>query len=165
MLGILPRYSRHFELNPKSTIAKIYAVFTFEIEDLYEEFHLILMKNVSGYPSSCVERKHDLKGSTVDRAVLDESNMDLAGGLKFAGIMKDKDFDKYEERLHIEESFQYDLLDTLVRDAAFFRMEGLIDYSLVVYLVDKNKVAMGEDVRKVSLEEENNMTAGSLLTQ
>jgi len=138
LLGILPRYKKHFETNPRSLIAKIYAVYTFEVQNPYEEFHLILMNNINGYPSSCVARKYDLKGSTVDREVLNDTQMTLSG-LRYCGTMKDKDFDRYEERIFIEEELQYKLLDTIVKDVAFFTMENLIDYSLAIYLVDKSK--------------------------
>jgi len=140
LLGILPRFLGHFQRNPNSIIAKIYAAFTFEVEDPSEKYHLILMKNINGYPGICTERKYDLKGATVDRSVLDR-NIDLTkSNLKNFGTMKDLDFDKYESKLNLSEESQNALLDTIVRDIAFLRMEFLIDYSLAVYLVNKNKI-------------------------
>jgi len=141
LLGILPRFSRHFQINPKSIIAKIYAAYTFEVDDPYEKYHLILMKNINGYPSTCTMRKYDLKGSTVDRKVIKNTKKNSEGvNLKLYGTMKDQDFEKHEGRLYIQEEVQYDLLDTIVRDVAFFRMEGLIDYSLAIYLVNREKI-------------------------
>jgi len=141
LLGILPRFSRHFQINPKSIIGKIYAAFTFEVNEPYEKYHLILMKNINEYPSSCTLRKYDLKGSTVDRRVIKQK--EEVSDLKAYGTMKDQDFDQHEGRLYIKEEVQYDLLDTIVRDVAFFRTEGLIGYSLAVYLVDRERAEIG----------------------
>ena len=145
LLGILPRYVKHFQANPKSLIAKIYAVFTYEVKNPYEKYHIILMKNVNGYPSTCTQRKYDLKGSTVDRAVLEELKGLSLQNLKQYGIMKDQDFDKYEKKLNIPLDKQNELLHILRKDVTFLRMEGLIDYSLVVYLVNRTRAT-----RKIS---------------
>jgi len=139
LLGSLPRFLRHFQRNPNSIIAKIYAAFTFEVKNPYEKYHLILMRNINGYPSSCTERKYDLKGATVDRSVL--RNAELRRSLlKFHGTMKDLDFDQHECKLHLTEEVQNTLLDTIIKDVSFLRMEALIDYSLAVYLVNKARL-------------------------
>jgi len=145
LLGILPRYGKHFQSNPKSLIAKIYAVFTYEVKNPYEKYHIILMKNVNGYPSTCTQRKYDLKGSTVDRTVLEMQKGLSLQNLKQFGIMKDQDFDKYEKKLNIPLDKQSELLNILRKDVTFLRMEGLIDYSLVVYLVNRTRAT-----RKIS---------------
>lgn len=73
MLGLLPTYSKHFKEHPFSMIAKIYGLFSFERFNPYEKFYLILMKNVNGYASDCIERMYDLKGSTVGRVTIKDA--------------------------------------------------------------------------------------------
>jgi len=135
--NILPQYVKHFQENPNSLIAKIYGIFTFERFDPYEKYNLILMKNVSGFPSNYVERKYDLKGSKYTRVTIPPEEYRQIHDLK--GIdLKDLDFDRFEKQIHIKPHFQDKVFNVLKKDAEFMRVNGLIDYSLIVYLVDKS---------------------------
>ena len=139
LLDILPYYSEHFKSNPNSLIAKIYGAFTFERLKPYEKYNLIIMKNVSGLPSHCIERKYDLKGSTYGRATVKQGDPEIHQ-LKRYPILKDKDFDRFEKKINIEQSIQGNLLKALKKDTEFLQRNKLIDYSLVVYIVDKVKL-------------------------
>jgi len=137
LLEIMPNYVRHFQENPHSFIAKIYGVFTFERMDPYEKYNLILMRNVSGFPSKCVERKYDLKGSTYTRATVESGNPQLHELKYFDQILKDLDFNRFEGKMHIENHMKENVLEILKKDTDFLSENELIDYSLVVYLIDK----------------------------
>ena len=63
---IIADYYNHFRKNPNSLIAKVFGIFIFEYKE-GEKVSIILMKNLlQGFPSSCIERVYDLKGSSLD---------------------------------------------------------------------------------------------------
>ena len=136
LLTMLPKYGEHFKNNPSSLIAKIYGVFTFERVEPYEKYNLILMQNVNGLPSDAIERKYDLKGSTYGRQTIKNGNPKVSE-LKFFDTSKIWTFDKFEKKLHIEKELMLPLIRTLKKDSDFLKAHKLIDYSLVVYIVNK----------------------------
>jgi len=137
LLEILPTYVQHFRDHPSSLIAKIYGVYTFERLEPYEKYNLILMRNVSGFPSKSVERKYDLKGSTYTRATVKTGNPQLHELKYFDQILKDLDFNRFEKNMHIQHNLREKVIRTLQADSDFLMRNGLIDYSLVLYLIDK----------------------------
>lgn len=137
LLQILPLYSQHFKANPKSLIAKIYGVFTFRRVEPYERYNLILMKNMNGNASECIERKYDLKGSTYGRMAIKTGNPEMAE-LKYFDTLKDLDFLRFEKKLHIEPHLKDGLMNVLKQDSEFLRKHNLIDYSLVIYILNKS---------------------------
>lgn len=137
---ILPAYTRHLKLNPNSVIAKIYGAFKFEIAEPYERYNLILMKNINGYPSDCVDRKYDLKGSTVGRITVKEVKIDITQ-LKHRGVLKDLDFDKFEKKINATQELKESLLSAIQNDIKFLSSMKLVDYSLALYVIDRKKYA------------------------
>jgi len=151
LLTRLSKYLKYNRENPKTLIAKIYGVFTFARSDLPEKYNLIVMRNVNGYPSECVERKYDVKGSTFDREVLKKKVLRM-DQLRFEeNALKDTDFLKYEEKLAVTEELKPKLIETLEKDANFFRECGIIDYSLAVYVVNKKKLRWNT-IKKLDVE-------------
>ncbi len=138
LLEILPSYVQHFRDHPSSLIAKIYGVYTFERLEPYEKYNLILMRNVSGFPSKSVERKYDLKGSTYTRATVKSGNPQLHELKYFDQILKDLDFNRFEKKMEIQHNLREKVIRTLQADSDFLMRNELIDYSLVVYLIDKD---------------------------
>jgi len=136
--AILPSYTKYLKLNPNSIIAKIYGIFSFEIAEPNETYNLILMRNINGYPSDCVDRKYDLKGSTVGRIAVKDPDI-TKKELKDLGVLKDLDFDRFEEKIHIDSSSKDKLYKMLQKDIKFLSSMGLVDYSLAVYVIDRNK--------------------------
>lgn len=109
------------------------------------------MKNVNGYPTNCIERKYDLKGSSYSRSTLDPAKDIPLNELKFYDAMKDLDFNKYEEKLWIPDDLKGEVNKILKRDSQFLSSLGLIDYSLVVYIVNKENLdRLIEDHKKKS---------------
>jgi len=156
LLEILPDYVKHFKENPNSLIAKIFGVFTFERFNPYEQYHLLLMKNVCGYQSKFVERKYDLKGSTYTRFTVPLDENPSIYDLKHQQL-KDIDFNRFEQKIHVSPNLREKALRALKADAQFMRKKGLIDYSLIVYIIDKESDEESDNSNKA-----NNMVHNSL---
>lgn len=138
LLNILPSYLNHFKSNPESLIAKIYGVFTLTVATTNEKYNLILMRNINGLPTVYVKRKYDLKGSTVHRRAIRDEKVPFSELFLYPNL-KDLDFERYEKKLNISNNMSSSLLETLKKDVAFLASQNLIDYSLAVYIVDKEK--------------------------
>ena len=70
---ILPALFKHFTKYPRSLLARIYGVYTIQMQG-YEKVHLMLMSNTLDYENrESVIRVYDLKGSTCDRFVKTET--------------------------------------------------------------------------------------------
>jgi len=137
MVNILERYIQHLKEYPNTLIAKTYGIYTYANADLGLKFNIIILKNINGFSSKYVERVYDMKGSTYDRQVVRtsiSSKADLTGQ-----VLKDTDFEKYEKKLYIKEDLRKQICDQAEADALFFRRVRLIDYSLMVFCVNKKK--------------------------
>ena len=98
------------------------------------------MRNINGYPSKCVQRLYDLKGSTISRKSIKDPKITKAE-LKEQGVLKDLDFETYEDGvLPIHQDLKPTLAKTLKKDSEFLRSLGLMDYSLIIFVVDKKKL-------------------------
>jgi len=137
LLKILPAYINHFKKNPESVIAKIYGVFTLKVDSPEERYNLILMRNINGLPSNYVKRKYDLKGSTVGRRAIKLKENISMNELQFIGNMKDLDFDRFEGKVHAKHHLQTGLIEVMRKDVEFLASQNLLDYSLALYIVDK----------------------------
>jgi len=76
----LPDYIKFLVKNPKSLIARIYGVFTVQMEDIVP-VHLLLMSNAAQAGKS-IEYVYDLKGSIINREV-------KAADIRPGGTLKD----------------------------------------------------------------------------
>lgn len=134
--SILKDYYRYFKKHHDSMIAKIYGIYTFERRDIKDQTtSILLMRNIAACPKKYVLRTYDLKGSTFDREVLkNKTDIELN-----KVTLKDIDFLKLEKKIFIEENYKIKLHDLLEKDSDFFRQKKLIDYSLIVFKIDKKK--------------------------
>ena len=134
--GILKDYYRYFEKNKDSLIAKIYGIYTFERKDVKDQkFSILLMRNIAAVPRKYVLRTYDLKGSTFDREVLkNKPDAELN-----KATLKDLDFLKLERKIFIEDKLRKRLHNILQKDSEFFKNHELIDYSLIVFKIDKRR--------------------------
>ena len=84
-------------------------------------------------------RKYDLKVSTSDRKVLSHfDSYDLTAPI--SDVLKDNDFDFLENYIELKPQARDNLINTLVADTSFFRMNRIIDYSLILNVVDLSKL-------------------------
>lgn len=141
ILEILSRYHKHhIHDNPKSLLAKIYGIFTFQRDNDPDPVHLIMMRNVNGWPGNCVVRKYDLKGSTFARQVEKRKNASR-DSLSPEETYKDIDFLNYDQSFFIKQELKSVILDVIHKDVQFLKGCGIIDYSLAVYMIDKSKAS------------------------
>lgn len=64
---MLPQYINHLHKNKDSLLARIYGIFTVQMEDIYP-VHILLMSNAA-QAGKQVEKIFDLKGSIINREV------------------------------------------------------------------------------------------------
>jgi len=138
LLKILPKYVDHLKQNHSSLLTRIYGLFSYKLSYTREKYHFIIMNNVNNCPKECIQRKYDLKGSTVGRKTVKDQDVPKEK-LKEYDTLKDLDFKKYEKQIGIGEPKKAKLLETLQKDVAFLESQGLMDYSLVLYCVNKKK--------------------------
>ncbi|CAD8161005.1 unnamed protein product [Paramecium octaurelia] len=120
--------------NPSSLLNKIYGMYTFErSENVEAKVHFLIMKNLSlGIPRNQILRTYDLKGSEYDREVLaKKSESDLS-----KLTLKDLDFFKIEQQIWVEKTIIEKLNQNLIKDSNFLENQKLIDYSLLVMIID-----------------------------
>ena len=140
LVSMLKEYEEHFKTNPRTLIAKIYGAFTFASAENGENYHIIIMKNLSGFPSSFVKRCYDMKGSRYEREVLNKGQpVESKADLKQYGVLKDIDFEKHEKKLYIKDELKADFLRQIDIDSTFFQRVKLIDYSFMVFCIDKKQ--------------------------
>ncbi|CAK79748.1 unnamed protein product (macronuclear) [Paramecium tetraurelia] len=123
--------------NHQSLLNKIYGMYTFEREEqVHSRVHFLIMKNISlGIPRNSILRTYDMKGSEYDREVLAKKpSSDLS-----KITLKDLDFFKIEQEIWVEDSISKKLNQSLQADSNFLERQQLIDYSLLVMIIDWNQ--------------------------
>ena len=133
---MLKPYYEYMVKNDDSLITKIYGVYEFTFfnkkmkkQSIFTQ-KVMVMRNLSAYPKTFIERIYDLKGSTFQRESL------LKKPLKDKVVLKDLDFLKLEKKLFIQKEKRNLLLETLRKDSFFFKTNGIIDYSLLVIKIN-----------------------------
>ena len=158
-LDILYDYGGHFRKHKRSVIGKIFGLFDFKFSTGLPSLKIIVMENLFTMPSDAVLRKYDMKGSKHDRKVL-QSYESITQDSKVPRILKDLDFleidgcistSKRRESTASQHSnnifadFEYledtssqgsELITRVAADVSFFEKHKIIDYSLIVAVVD-----------------------------
>ncbi|CAD8075462.1 unnamed protein product [Paramecium sonneborni] len=117
--------------NPQSLLNKIYGMYTFEKSKV--KVHFLIMKNLSlGIPRNQILRTYDLKGSQYDREVLAKKTESDLSKL----TLKDLDFFKIEQQIWVDQSITLKLNQNLSKDSDFLEKQQLIDYSLLIMIID-----------------------------
>ena len=136
--NILFDYGSHFKNNPNSLIAKIYGLFDFNFAGTEKSLKLIVMENLFTIGNDSILRKYDMKGSTHSRRVL-RSYQEYSIDSSISAILKDLDFLQIDKKLEFEETGENEKMNFLARvesDVSFFKNHSIIDYSLVVAVID-----------------------------
>jgi 1-phosphatidylinositol-4-phosphate 5-kinase len=135
---ILLDYKEHFRLNKASQISKIFGLFDFSFPGNDKSIKLILMENLFTLNSECIMRKYDMKGSKHARKVM-KGYKDL--GPKVDKIMKDLDFLEIDKSIDLEPRIREEVLHMIDLDVSFFRSKLIIDYSIILAVIDKKLVS------------------------
>ena len=136
LMKILGNFHFYLMNNPSSMIVKICGLYNFEAMNQSPlDSYVMLMRNIAMYPRKYIERTFDLKGSTYSREVL-KKNKDKDPS---KCTLKDVDFLKLEKKIFIENDKKEKLINALQNDVDFFEKHNIIDYSLLVFKINKKK--------------------------
>lgn len=136
--SVVKKYADHMTSAYGSYITRIIGLFTFRFENSAKQTRLFVMENVFGTEKSMIDRMYDLKGSTYSRQVLIQSRDQLLRlkKTKIKETLKDIDFNNIDSCLRLPSESREYLLAVLKRDVEFFRECRLIDYSLILGLIE-----------------------------
>jgi 1-phosphatidylinositol-4-phosphate 5-kinase len=140
----LPEYFHHCRNNKNSLLARIYGLYTVQLEEL-APVHILLMSNSAQIQSERPEYCFDLKGSMINREVKVKTK-----GTKPKGTLKDVNLlniCKDEELLFFRRSDTLKLLLRIQQDIEFLCKYALMDYSLLL-IVEKNPQWEEQKLRK-----------------
>ena len=143
-LNFLDSYQKHFGDLPRSQIGRILGLFEVDFEDAGRSIKLFVMEALDPLHKTAVLRKYDLKGSVFNRRTM--SLEDITGArrsTKINIVMKDTDFVKIEKEIILQFEKRRELINSLRLDVKFFIKHRIIDYSLIICVVDKTKLPEG----------------------
>lgn len=152
-LKILRSYTGHFDTFRNSQIGRIFGLFDVNFEDAGRSVKLFVMEALDPIYKDSILRKYDLKGSTINRKEL-ENPHEYDKTSKIAPVMKDTDFEIIDENIKLVENARRNLLASLNADVSFFEMHKIIDFSLIISVVDMNSLPPGYIANE--LEQQNN---------
>jgi len=108
-------------------IARIYGIFTVEMEDI-QPVDLLLMANCA-HCGSNIENVFDLKGSFVNRKVDDWSDAtDCLKDINLLEITREKKF------LNWQRPDMREIMKMMLKDVKFLNLHNLMDYSLLLII-------------------------------
>ncbi len=145
MSGVLFQLTRNQVRSDDSYICKFFGLFTFSFSDLNKVLYVVAMENLFyGIPTDAILRKYDLKGSKFARQILADSHYAQFRADKLTPhkkVLKDLDFDQIETQLELpDEASRAQLLSRVQGDLSFFGRFKLIDYSMIVAVLDREKL-------------------------
>lgn len=129
---LFKRYFTHVNENPDSLLARIYGIYTVEMEDM-DPVNLILMGNTKKTNDKYVEHVFDLKGSYINREVKGK-NLKNTATLKDLNLLELK---KQKFILRFKKRDRFSLNDTLIKDVELLQYHNIMDYSLL-FAIEKN---------------------------
>lgn len=156
---IIQDYALHFIEHQDSLIGRIFGLFSFDFKLGEKPIKVIVMENLFNVNNDAILRKYDMKGSRHSRQVL-HSYQGISMNSKIKEVMKDLDFEHIDKSISISKNLASDsknegqtqsrlsspgdvLLQRLVTDVLFFRKLQIIDYSVIVAILDKYAVDTG----------------------
>ena len=126
---ILVKYIERMEMFPESKLVRILGIF--KVNPMKQ--NLIIMENLLVNKQDCVI--FDLKGSKVARFVKGIENPKKP---PLGSILKDTNFLLYDRRIKLSEESKQSILSTLRMDFNLLRECGVIDYSIILGIYEKN---------------------------
>ena len=135
-LDFAASYNNYLVEEKLSFLVKIYGLYT--INNSLLTFHIILMENISPFPSHRVSYKFDLKGSLYER-----ETKDLMKNRKIKAL-KDNDFLEIsksvnEPLINISKENIQIILKTIQKDIQLLTKANLMDYSLYICIVNNSE--------------------------
>ena len=105
------------------------------------------MENIAKLDKSCIFNTYDIKGSTHARKVIKEKDrIQLISNFSVGKTLKDEDFKVKEKAMVVSTSVKRALLEQIEKDANFFSSIGVIDYSMILFKVDRSNDAKNDEM-------------------
>jgi Phosphatidylinositol-4-phosphate 5-Kinase len=150
---MIQAYGEYFRSQKDSLIGKIYGLFSFNFKLGEQPVKLVVMENLFCINNAAVLRKYDMKGSRHSRQVL-ASYEGLEKTTKIKGVLKDIDFEEIDKSLFLTQANPGDgsgsrfqgrekLIKRAENDVNFFRSQKIIDYSIIVAVVERTSCDTG----------------------
>ena len=124
LIKALPTYLDHFRKNPHSLIARIYGIFTVQMEDI-AVVHILLMGNLFEHVGA-KESEFDLKGSSINREVFKFTMKDCLKDENLKAISKEQVF------LRFQRPDMHQIISQVLKDIQYLNQHSLMDYSLLL---------------------------------
>lgn len=136
LMSILPAYHEHILKNPNTLLTKYFGLHRlkcFQGSKLRYDLYVVVMNNVFSLENpELMQHRYDLKGSTHRRITHDK---DVSRG----AAKKDVNFINDGMKVRVDPAVKTRLVREIRRDAAFLARHNIIDYSLLVGVIDKSK--------------------------
>jgi hypothetical protein len=167
MGSILFDYYIHFANCPSTYINPIYGCYALRLSDTeeIEPMYFVLMKNVleidkNLLPANAEIHCFDIKGSTAGRQTLEHPEKLFEPNVyrRFRNIvLKDSDFFETYKTLLLLPLQASKIISELTNDSILFRRHDLIDYSLLLYIVNIPCKTMGTKQESIEMPSDNLM--------
>ncbi|KAJ2828901.1 Phosphatidylinositol-4-phosphate 5-kinase [Coemansia furcata] len=131
MRQILPQYYEFVRDHPNTLLSRIYGLHRIKLPH-GRKVHFIVMSNILP-PNKDIHAQFDLKGSMLGR----ELSAELAA--KPRACMKDKNWVKMRQRLHLGPAKRRAFVKQLIEDVTLLIRLNIMDYSLLIGVHDLNK--------------------------
>jgi 1-phosphatidylinositol-4-phosphate 5-kinase len=152
MIRCLPSYFEHMETYQQSFIARIYGVFSVNI-DKFEPIHVLIMQNtLPNVPETELAYLFDMKGSSINRQVLKVPTTHLKQmGPTKGEVLKDLDYVRLKDLkkfMKLSEANADAIKRALEIDIDFLKSQRFMDYSLLfsVRSVNQKKKNNSDDI-------------------
>lgn len=149
-IKMLPEFHRRMR-DCKSYLCRIYGVFRIKVGDKMDT-HVIIMRNMNELSNDTKMLTFDMKGSTKDRSVLDNKDIEMIKNDKKEDVieknkkkvLKDNDFKELSMSFKLNKKDAQELHQNLASDAEFLKGYNLTDYSILLTLHKYNENEEGK---------------------
>jgi hypothetical protein len=132
---LLPKY--HIRMrDTKTLLCRIYGLFSISISDQFTTY-VVLMKNMTTLPESTKILSFDLKGSTVDRNIIPNEEIENLSKEElyedYKNItLKDNDLKALDFKLNLTSHDALNFINAVEKDSYFLEKYWITDYSLLL---------------------------------
>ncbi len=134
---MIKKYSEYTCREDGSFIAKIIGLFRFNFTFNSKTTKVVILENL--FRDLPIERKYDMKGSTYSRKVIQTKNP--FDSPLITKTLKDLDFLEIDKKICLNEIDAEIVKKRLKDDVEFFRTNKIIDYSILLGIVDLEKIS------------------------
>jgi len=150
--GFLEDYFEHTQKNPQSLLSRFLGVYEVKVNKS-SSMKFLITENMMGQDFTAVKRCYDLKGSTFDRITAIDLYNEITGesGLN---VLKDQNLQDYvdkNQKMEVSVSERNNFLQILKEDSQLLKKHNLIDYSVFLLEIDRQKRIMPKNISFASM--------------